>query len=232
MLIINMKSDDALSENIHEKRKQIENLQKKLTILQNEEVVLEEQVERLQEKVAEKESELADRKEQRRELAKRLQRKMPNEVGIKREGLDDERRDKDITEWLKDKLVDLIHHDPSGNQEMIFKHVTVKYLPELYDGDFDDFEKIDCLEARFKINKRTTFSDLKENACRYWNIQDNNSKFPIALRANNYAMFELMDDQPIEHVLIRQRIMPEFWLFRTNNQAHEVFTKVQDCCNY
>lgn len=226
-----MKKDDALTENVREKRKIIESLKKKLSILENEEVVLEEQVERLQEKVVEKESELADRKEQRKELEKRLHRKMPNEVGIKREGLDDERRDKDIAEWIKDKLNDLISHDSAVQQDMFFKYVTVKYLPELYDGDFDVLEKIDSLEARFKINKRTTFADVKENACRFWNIQDDNSRFPIALRAQNYAVFDLMENQPIEQVLIRQRVVPEFWLFRTNSQAHEVFTKVQDCCN-
>jgi len=51
-------------------------------------------------------------------------------------------------------------------------YVDIKYLDGIADGPLELLDKIDPLEARFKVNKNTNFETLKLNACKFWNITD------------------------------------------------------------
>lgn len=47
-------------------------------------------------------------------------------------------------------------------------YVDIKYLDGIADGPLELLDKIDPLEARFRINRDTDFETLKINACKFW----------------------------------------------------------------
>ena len=102
-----------------------------------------------------------------------LQSAQNRNIKQKKDDLSDlERREKELDDLLKEKLLDLmLGNAERGKDEstgLIIQSVMVRYAPDLSDGDIDQFNKLDPREACFRISDSTTFQQLKETACEFW----------------------------------------------------------------
>jgi alanyl-tRNA synthetase len=138
--------------------------------LTNEEKILQEKLERLERQNQEKIDEYEDKKKSLENIKPSSNKDNENDA---------ERREKELDDFLRSKLLELIlgseRKDRPGldlekrlNKVMTIGSVMIRYLPLVEDGDIEAFEKTDPLEAYFKINKKTTFNELKETACEFW----------------------------------------------------------------
>ncbi|CAG9316204.1 unnamed protein product [Blepharisma stoltei] len=226
-----MFDDASYSDILKRKRIELANLNKKKDRIIDENEILAEQLENYEQKIEDKKKELAYKQGKEDETI---------EIKSSFTGGDAERREKELEEWVKYKLIDLIKTDDESEgkdkrtrlQEyesevpLIITSVYIRFVPGLRDGDFEKFEKMDPHEALFKINKTTTFHDLKATACEFWQIKDPDS---VGFRANNFALLGLFMDENVQECIINERIPPEFWLFSIDNQAKSSFTTLNDC---
>jgi seryl-tRNA synthetase len=90
-----------------------------------------------------------------------------------------ERREKELNDYIRLKLLGLLIGEDNAisnasdyyeKGQMIITSVVVRYAPDAIEGDINSFEKSDPSEAHFRINKSTTFQQLKDTVCMFWVI--------------------------------------------------------------
>lgn len=152
-------------------RQENDELSANIQRLANEHRILEEKRERLERQNQEKIDEYENKKQSLENLKPSSNKDNENDA---------ERREKELDDWLKGKIEELIYgpdkktqsalkeEEKEGSKMMIIGSVMIRYLPGVEDGDLEAFEKADPLEGYFKINKKTTFHELKETASEFW----------------------------------------------------------------
>lgn len=152
---------------------ELEELRRNCEKIEEENDILREHKNRLDDQLQVKEKELTDKKTIKENIANKQHRHHKDDVH------DVERREKELDDWIKDRLTDLVKGDEErksiqgeGDKDMsiIIPVVLVRYVPEVCDGDLDAFDKADPQEAFFKLSLGITFRQLKETACEFWVI--------------------------------------------------------------
>lgn len=148
---------------------ELEEIERNIKKVEEENAILYEQKMRLDEQVDQKKKELQD---------KTLALENTGRGRANKEDANDiERREKELDELVRDKLIDLMMSEQDKrkstaaetlNTNMIISSVLVRYIPDVSDGDVDAMDKADPQEAFFRLNNHTTFRDIKETACEFW----------------------------------------------------------------
>ena len=133
----------------------------------------------------------------------------------------------DKQEYVRKRLEELMGPEQASAKDyMVFNAVAVKYYPGVDDANQDAFAREDPKEGNFRINRTTTFKSLRETACKFWVIPEEDC---MALRAANYGMLDLYDNECIYQTVLDQHLQPEFYLYGKNPQATEVMTEIPEC---
>ena len=170
-----MAEDPEIKAKISVHKKELEELKRKCDLLNEENKTLTEERARLDDQLDQKKKELADKQVSLEMIHGKQHRNKKDDPN------DAERKEKEIDDWLKDKVLDLLvgedkkksysrFQEYENNSPMIINSVLVRYIPDLYDGDIESLEKVDPHEAYFRLNKKTTFQQLKDTACEFWVI--------------------------------------------------------------
>ncbi|OMJ82032.1 hypothetical protein SteCoe_17358 [Stentor coeruleus] len=224
-----MAENQELVAKIKIQTQELEELKRNCEKIEEENEILREHKTRLADQLKVKEKELTDKRIIKDNVANKQHRHHKDDVH------DVERREKELDDWIKDRLTDLIKGDEErksiqgeGEKDLsvVIPVVLVRYVPEVCDGDLDAFDKADPQEAFFKLNLGITFRQLKETACEFWKIDDMAN---MGLRASNYALLDLYVDENVHEKILDLRMPPEFWLFKLNRFAKKSFTDVKDC---
>ena len=144
--------EDEIKNKIVYYKGELEELKEKCELLQEENLIMIEQKERCEELLKQKQAE------------KKLKEKMILHAGDKNSKYnkddfnDAERREKELDDLLKYKVLDLLMGEEDRaisnrlteyekNSSMIINYVEVQFVPELLDGDQDSLDKADPCEA-------------------------------------------------------------------------------------
>ena len=144
--------EDEIKNKIVYYKGELEELKEKYELLEEENLIMIEQKERCEELLKQKQAE------------KKLKEKMILHAGDKNSKYnkddfnDAERREKELDDLLKYKVLDLLMGEEDRaisnrlteyekNSSMIINYVEVQFVPELLDGDQDSLDKADPCEA-------------------------------------------------------------------------------------
>lgn len=152
---------------------ELKELRRKCKILQDDNALIEEQKKRLDSLFEMKEAEYKGKKTLMDNINSKKFKKQ------KTSNTNAERREKEIEDWVTERLEELVLGEKDGRSDrkrteyeekhsILISHVTIRYSPNVLDGEQDLFDKTDPFEACFRINKQTTFHQLKLTACQFW----------------------------------------------------------------
>jgi hypothetical protein len=119
---------------------------------------------------------------------------------------------------VKKKSLKDLKDDKDG---LVVNTVRIFYHKNLKEGDDRRVDQLNPYAVAVRISHDTTFQQLKEFACDYWNI-DNPDIFSI--RAPNLALLDLIN-KPVETLIREQKMRPEFWIYERNLRANKIFTE-------
>ena len=74
------------------------------------------------------------------------------------------------------------------------REITVTYLHNIKSGDTTKFRRTPETSVLFNVNKTTTFNELKEAACSFWNIENHSN---MQLHMSNFSLATLLDERII-----------------------------------
>lgn len=215
---------DKLQEDILLQKKDFDKKKAKAKALEAERTVLEEQLSFLRRQVALKQEEIKARSEKLTELK-------DGGEGVKRSKrnfIEKDRKRKDFDITVTQLFSSFIDKNPGFTTCQVGKptSIKVKYLKGAKDGELDSLDNATLMEAKFKINSRTTLVDLKRVACSFWGIMRIDL---MALREVNLAMIDLYDDMSIQEILHKELLSDELYLFEVNRQSQISFPQQEDC---
>jgi len=104
--------------------------------------------------------------------------------------------------------------------------VKIHYVKHLQDGQIERFSTGNVAMCVFRLTRTTTLEDLKEAACRYWEVP---SSAEVSLRWNVGTRLGLVDTGPLHRILEEQLIPPELWLLKSNPRCTQLFPGQEDC---
>lgn len=119
---------------------------------------------------------------------------------------------------VKKKSLKDLKDDKDG---LVVNTVRIFYHKNLKEGDDRRMDQLNPYVAAVRISHDTTFQQLKEFACDYWNIDNHDM---ISIRAPNMALLDLIN-KPVEILIREQKMRPEFWIYERNIRANRIFTE-------
>lgn len=137
----------------------------------------------------------------------------------------DPRKAKELQDLVQNQLNLLMKGRAGENDgemgEARVKVVRIKYLPGVKDGEVDKYDRIEPLEAEFKLTNRSTYKTLKETVCDFWvrNRQDLHEISKYELRAENMAILDVNPSEKVVDLLADNGMAPEMWLFEKFTKA-------------
>jgi hypothetical protein len=215
---------DELQEEIIKQKKVLDKKQKKAKALRAEHTVLEEQLNYLRQQVNLKEGEIKMREEKLNELRDGAEAK----ASQKRNFIEKDRRRNDFDKNVSDLLEGFKKTNPGFAKCKVGypTSIKVKYLKGTKDGEMESLDNATLLEAKFRINPKTTLTDLKDVACKFWGIELADT---MALREVNLATLDLYMNMTIQDMLYQELLSDELYLFEINRQATISFAQQEDC---
>ena len=142
--------------------------------------------------------------------------------------------DKKITEKLKElaakrlpliptKLKSVKEYKKDETNLMMVHSIKILYLKGLKDGELEKFDRSNALEMSVRLRGKTSFKEIKELACTFWELDEN----IYTIRAYNFALIEYIEES-VENFIRDQKMRPEFWLLHNDINAFRSLTPEND----
>ena len=222
------KALDSLKKQMKENQDSVAKLRAKMRQLEDEKFMLKEELKRCevqQEAVTKEKAE----KSRPRDPRKKLRDADPALMDKK-----DPRKAKELQDLVQNQLNTLMRGKVGESDidlgEPRIKVVRIKFLPGVKDGEIDKYERIEPLEAEFKLTQKSTFRTLKETACQFWVLssQDLLELSKYELRAENMAILDVNPSEKVVEVLSDNGIPAELWLFEKFTKATELLPPMEN----
>jgi Ni/Co efflux regulator RcnB len=154
-----MAEEQELESKITAQLQELEGLKQSTQKISEENRILEEQRDRTDSQLQQKKKELDEKKEFVKKFGGKEHR--PQGLDIN----DAERREKEIDDWIREKLVELVEGEnirrsgvvEAEDRTLLINSVVMRYVPDVHDGDVESFDKSDPQEGVFRLCKETTF---------------------------------------------------------------------------
>ena len=207
-----------LKKQIEENKDSVAKLKNKLHQLSDEKFLLQEELRRSEAQLEAVSKEKAE-KSKPKDPRKKLRDADPAIIDRK-----DPRKAKELQDLVQNQLNTLMRKGAESDAEMgeaRVKVVRIKYLPGVKDGEVDKYDRIEPLEAEFKLTNRSTYKTLKDTACGFWvrYIQDLLETSKYELRAENMAILDVNPNEKVVDLLIDNGMSQEMWLFEKFTKA-------------
>lgn len=217
-----------------EHKSKYEELKKTFSQLRDKNFLIKEKLDRQVERIEHRQQELAERRRQQKDIIAHESKKS-NQKNIQRVDIE-KLKELEIENLIKSKMLDLISQrvvmdeDPmelfyeegakyEGKANVIITTVKVKYFePEEQDTNKETLKK-KPYEVAFRIQETTKFKDIKDQACKFWYLEEPDKFF---LLTYSFSSLDSKLDQVADNYLMKNSIYPELWLIPKNQLGHKV----------
>ena len=117
-------------------------------------------------------------------------------------------------------------HTPASTQLLAVHTVKINFIKHLQDGQVERFSTGIVSTAVFRLTQTTTLEELKEVACRYWDVQNS---VEMTLRWNAGTRLNLVVHGPVHRLFEEQLLPPELWLIKSNPRCTQLFPGQEEC---
>lgn len=215
-------------------KKKYEDLKKSFNQLRDKNFLVKEKLERQIERIEHRQQELAERRRQQKDIIANESKKS-NKKNVQRVDVE-KLKELEIENLIKSKMLELISQraaideDPlelfyeeatryEGKANVIITTVKIKYFePEEQDSN-KEVHKKKPYEVAFRIQENTKFKDIKDQACKFWYLEEPEKYF---LLTSAFVSLDNKLDQLADNYLMKNSIYPELWLIPKNQLGHKV----------
>lgn len=127
---------------------------------------------------------------------------------------------------LRVPLLPVRGHSPTPTLLLAVHTVKINFIKHLEDGQIERFSTGIVSTAVFRLTQATTLEELKEVACRYWDLQ---SSKELTLRWNVGTRLNLVENGPVHRLFEEHLLLPELWLLKSNPRCNQLFPGQEEC---